>query len=396
MQKACILSIMNSIEHILGNEMQQPITVDKHSEFFICIAKDGIHSFLMLGVMDGKNPKLFARVGKGNKIDESFGTDFSQQLTMVQKALFSNTEATLDDEGITRRKPVDISYQAYSITYKQYLDFLKMTKNINIHQRNKYGAMVIPDKHSDDLTYSEEAVKKLRTGVSCYVPQNNEGKDSITFTYQTLNAEDSKQEEIISQQKKIIQRASTLDVSNTCRSTALDLLNYTLGYTPDVATLFAVGLNYTTTLNAGVPSPATFYILPPPPNCFKLSVTKMKILEVLYERLESIPKINPGAEGTRDKYDELKDLYKKISGEPDLPLNTLLDNIAVHRKKNNHIFNAHRGQSFVSWILQFFGAKTATQQALDRIEKWVKEQIEKNPTECKEENDSHNHPPPKP
>ncbi len=74
--------------------MTEPLILAKDSEFFLSIAKQGIHSFMMLGVVNDGAPQLLARVGKTNDIDPDFG----RQGTMLQKALGDGTLARLAKE----------------------------------------------------------------------------------------------------------------------------------------------------------------------------------------------------------------------------------------------------------------------------------------------------------
>ncbi|KTD69887.1 hypothetical protein Lsan_0165 [Legionella santicrucis] len=355
------------------------ITVDKDSEFFITIAKEGIHSFIMLGVMVDNKPQLLARVGKGNLIDPSFGTSCGKQFTMFGKAVGTHTEASLMDEGISDDEDAtsDISYQSYSITYEQYLEFLALTKEIHQNQLKHYEERELPNISYKNLTFPQRGVHKLRSGIDCYIPTQEESgkikfeyKSINTFEHQCVNDKQQMREEIISGSKEI-------KASNTCRTTARALLNYTLRYSPDVPALFAIGLDYKTKLVAGKPTANTFYVLPQPPNCFKANPTQMKVLQELYKKLENLPKMHPASDTTRKKFDELKHLYQEIAGKPQLPLTVLLDKITVHRVAHNKLFDVRRSQSLISKFAEMLGIKTGTQQAYDRMEKAVKQEIER-------------------
>ncbi|KTC85295.1 hypothetical protein [Legionella cincinnatiensis] len=356
-----------------------PITVDKDSEFFITIAKEGIHSFIMLGVMVDDKPQLLARVGKGNLIDPSFGTSCGKQFTMFGKAVGTHTEASLMDEGLSDNENVtsDISYQSYSITYEQYLEFLALTKEIHNEQLEHYKNRELPNVKYRELTYPQKGVHKLRSGINCYLPtQEESGK--ITFEYKSINT--FQPQHVNDNQplhQEIISGAKEIKASNTCRTTARALLNYTLHYPPDVPALFAIGLDYKTKLVGGKPTANTFYVLPQPPNCFEVNPTQMKVLQELYKKLENLPKNQPQADATRDKFKELKHLYQEIAGKPQLPLTLLLDKITVHRVAHNKLFDTRRSQSIISKFAELLGIKTGTQQAYDRMEKAVKQEIER-------------------
>ncbi|QEY52723.1 hypothetical protein [Legionella longbeachae] len=355
------------------------ITVNKDSEFFMTIAKEGVHSFIMLGVMVKDTPQLLARVGKGNLIDPSFGTSCSKSFTMFGKAVATRTEASLMDEGISDDEDAtsDISYQSYSITYEQYLEFLALTKNIHEEQLDHYKEREVPNVAYKELTYPQRGVYKLRAGIKCYIPTQDEA-GKITFQYESIkNFQPPMVNDNQPLQQEIISGAKEIKASNTCRTTARALLNYTLHYSPDVPALFAIGLDYKTKLVGGTPTANTFYVLPQPPNCFEVNPTQMKVLKELYKKLENLPKTDPESSSTRRKFDKLKHLYKEIAGEPQLGLANLLDKITLHRVAHNTLFDERRGQSIISKFAEMLGIKTGTQQAYDRMEKAVKQEIER-------------------
>ncbi|PWY54364.1 hypothetical protein DGG96_17650 [Legionella qingyii] len=178
----------------------------------------------------------------------------------------------------------------------------------------------------------------------------------------------------------IIDEAKEINTSNTCRTTARSILNYTLHYTANVPALFALGFDYKAILLNGNTFPSNaFYILPEPPNCFQLNSTQMKVLEELYQKLEDLPKKEPESDVTRKKFKKLKKLYLEIAVEPQLSLSLLLDKITVHRANHQKLFDIRRGQSCISSFAELLGIqiKTGTQQAYDRMEHTISKEIER-------------------
>lgn len=358
--------------------MQEPITVDKKSEFFITIAKKGIHSFVMLGVvMDGR-PEILASIGKGNGIDKRAGGDCGQKVTYFGNLLGSHTDGFIVDESrINLQHVVPISYQAYSITYEQYLEFLTITRDLQRAQLEYYKDREDPQGEYKKLSIPEQSVLWLRRGIKCYIPQE-ENSDQITFEYQgvdTFDGESAYADKAI--RREIIDGARDFNVSNTCRTSARSILNYTLQYSPNVPALFAIGLEYQTKLVLGKPTPNTFYILPSPPNCFQVNPTQMNVLNELYQKLENLPKNQPSSEVTRKKFNELKHIYQEIAGEPQLSLVLLLDKITTHRITHNSLFDIRRSSMVNRFIAEMFGMKTGTQQTYDRMEKAIIEEMER-------------------
>lgn len=348
------------------------IVVTKKSEFFITIVKNGMHSMLMLGVMVNGKPKLLAKVGKGNVIDK----DFEHSLTLFGKILGSHSDASLMDEGHDTRDS-DISYQAYSITYEHYLEFLAITRDIHQDQREFYKERKVRNVPVKKLTYPERGVFNLREGIKCYIPAE-ESSGQITLKHQKVDtfakASTFNNEQI---RQGIIDGAREISASNTCRTTARDILNYTLQYSPHVPALFAIGLDYKTKLVEGQLPQKGFYILPPPPNCFKVNPTQMEVLKELYKKLENLPKNQPNLDITEKKFNQLKYLYQEIAGESQLSLNQLLNKITTHRVDNDLLFNTRRSQSIFSSLGEALGFKTGTQQTYDRMINAVTDEIER-------------------
>lgn len=372
------MTLVNTVD----SNIDQSIIVDKESEFFIAIAKKDVHSFIMLGVVVDGKPKLLAKVGKGNIIDKSFGTSCTQQFTLFGKMLRGHSDALLIDEGIgsSNQFPV-ISYQAYAISFEQYLEFLAITKDIHQDQLELYKDRANPVGEDKKLTYPERAVLKLRKGIYCYLPDEEISPGKIALTYQEIGAfkkEGIHDDKLIRQD--IIDEAKEINTYNTCRTTARSILNYTLHYTANVPALFALGFDYKTILLNGNTLPSnTFYILPQPPNCFQVNSTQMKVLEELYQKLEDIPKKEPESDVTRRKFKNLKKLYLEIAVEPQLSLSLLLDKITVHRANHQKLLDTRRGQSCISRFAELLGIKiqTGTQQAYDRMEQTISKEIER-------------------
>ncbi|HHT0594717.1 TPA: hypothetical protein ACTXXA_003343 [Legionella anisa] len=351
------------------------IVVTKKSEFFITIVKNGIHSMLMLGVMVDGKPQLLAKVGKGNVIDKDFGNS----LTLFGKILGSHSDASLVDEwGDTRDS--DISYQAYSITYEHYLEFLAITRDIYQDQREFYKERTVRNIPVKKLTYPERGVFNLRKGIECYIPVE-EYSGQITLRHQKVDtfAKASTFNNVQIRQC-IIDGAREIRALNTCRTTARDILNYTLQYTPHVPALFAIGFDYKIKLINGQLPQNGFYILPPPPNCFKVNPTQMKVLNELYAKLEDLPKNHPNLKNTRLKFNELKHFYQKLTGESQLSLEQLLNEITTHRVDNDVLFNTRRGKNIFSSLIVALGFKTGTQQTYDRMTKTVTDEIKREKT----------------
>ncbi len=112
----------------------KPLILSKQDEYFVAVAKQKNHSFVMLGVIHNGEPKLLLRVGKTNNIDPHFSDKLNlyKEMMMLGKVLGRKMLARIDDEGITRKenKRDIITYQAYSITFDQTRQFMSMISKI--------------------------------------------------------------------------------------------------------------------------------------------------------------------------------------------------------------------------------------------------------------------------
>ncbi len=112
--------------------MPMTFKASKTDEYFISIAKQGLHSFIMLGVVVDKQPQLLARVAKKYR-SHHMPNACAEPCLMA----FSNIKATFSSEPISHRDPThtrDITYSAYAITYQQTVDLFNYLKKINKQQ----------------------------------------------------------------------------------------------------------------------------------------------------------------------------------------------------------------------------------------------------------------------
>ncbi|KTD40984.1 hypothetical protein [Legionella parisiensis] len=327
-------------------EYQPPesLTVNKITDhFFISINKKMGHSFIMLGVYDqNKFRHVLCRVGKVAEVevDENGETDYPTNLQFLCNALFFASKAYLKDEGVSRKKRgnVPITYQAYDISYEQYIEFVRILESLRGHD-----------------TYT------------CYKPDSDSAKDEVTLT--------------LTSEKKLssvnVNKLNTdlleLNVGNTCRHAAIELIEAIqhVPISPSVSSSFLTNLPYETVLEYGSPSEnLPFYVLPPPPASFQSDKAKEKVITKLYSRMENMLLLEPDSQYTQDKFLKLKELYLNIVGSPkDLSLDRLLTNILTWKddKNNQKILNVLRKEYF--WdSLPFIKRQSATMNLLAEVE----------------------------
>jgi hypothetical protein len=320
-----------------------PISIDLFdTHFFIAIGKKKGHSFIMLGIHKAnKVQELLCRVGKVFDLKEN--ADKEVEICSVFDALagasFSSTAAKIQDEGLNRKKLGHdaISYQAYEISFQQYLEFIRIL----------------------------ESIQTARNSFKCYKP--------ISRTYNTILLESTREKVLKARPLAgtLFSAIHDLSLDNNCRHGAIKLVEETLGQpvSPLVSTNFFNDLPYKTFLDFGVPSQdIPFYVLPPPPNSYtSLNAEKIKILEKLYNRMEQILLLDPNSEATQKKFNCLKDFYKgQIAEEIKEPsIERLLYNIQTWKKENYQVLTTLRKTYF--WD-ELFTRKSATLNMIEEME----------------------------
>jgi len=307
-----------------GNEF----AVDKKSEFFIALGKTGIHSFVMLGVMQAGEPKLLARVGKTNSVDKDFG----RGCKMTAKALFSHTDSELHNESL--RLWNDISYSAYAINYAHYQQFMKLA-----------------------------SLAQGSAELECYQTVR-EDDDTYVMSFDSLakpelaNASEREQ--------AIVQRTKNLHVTNTCRNTAIDLVEYTQGtqLSSNVSHTFFRDLPVKAVFNSGKPD-RHFYVFPLPPAAHEADHEKMVILTKIYKRMEQLLQKEPYSQNTIEKFEALKTLYQQQAGVPNGNIEDALVGIKQWKEEHKAVISQLRDQSFFG---KLFVSKSSTVAMADDIE----------------------------
>ena len=301
------------------------LAVDKKSEFFIALGKTGIHSFVMLGVMQAGEPKLLARVGKTILVDKD-------PCKVIAKALFGHTDSELENESLKLWD--NISYAAYAINYAHYQQFIKLT---SLAQGSK--------------------------GLKCYQTVR-EDDDTYVMSYDLLaqpelaNASEREQ--------AIVQRTKNLHLTNTCRNTAIDLVEYTQGtqLSGNVSHTFFRDLPLSAVFNSGKPD-RHFYVLPLPPAAHEADQEKMVILTKIYKRMEQLLQKDPYGQNTIEKFKALKMLYQQQAGVPNGNIVEALASIKQWKADHKAVISQLRDQSFFG---KLFVSQSSTSAMADDIE----------------------------
>lgn len=334
------------------------ITLNKKDEYFISIAYQEIHSFMMLGVVKDGQPKLLARVGKIYDINP----------TSLRKNAFLGKLSRLADEGIFRREGniAVINYQAYAINYEQVKEFLGMIAEIEQRQlKNQEIVNGIKRK------YGSDGIEKV--AIKCFVPVKENG-DIVEFKLEKLKeCEFLTTEEIKAKtSSEVASGVQQIHLNNTCRTSSKNIVEAILGFATDVSSYFFIAPKHQSKLIAGQPAKESFYILPLPPNCVNVSKEQEAALKKIYKRLEEIPKLNPESAETRKKFDALKSMYKDIAGENHLSAKALFGKILEHEDKNQNSLFEKRSPNFLS---KLFSLSSSTKRMFEDMEKGLKKMM---------------------
>lgn len=354
--------------------------IKRDQQFFLSVAQQGTkHSFMMLGfIKEDGTPGLLARVGKTNDIERPRNTNIFVQV--FGKANI----ARIRDEGIFRKKeqPTSITYKAYAINFEQLKEFLALIAELERKQLEnpiiKKAIDENPKLKDPKITKEERDFIESDRRIMCYVPTIERSDGTINFEYKKLEAcsfVPSDKRDPVSREKLATQ-AQQIHVRNTCRTSALDIVESVLGFQTDISKEFFVAPPYKTTLHFGIPEKSTFYILPAPPNVNEhLSPRQLRVLQRLYKKLEDLPKLKPDDERTRNKFNALNKIYKEIAGENQLSAAQLLEKIIQNEQTNKNALFSLRSPSFFS---RLFSIQSSTEKTFSKIKK----ELEKdNPTD---------------
>jgi hypothetical protein len=312
--------------------MRSSITINTESdEFFIAIAKktSDLHSFVVVGVIQNNIPIMLAKAGKhGGEHGVHF---FSESVNHIYNH--------------------DISYTAYSISVHQYKQFI-------------------------DLLSS--AIQQPGRASKCYIPSTIEEPSPlmrVTFHYPKYATAP------MPSQTHLLERASYLTPTNTCRHAAIDTIEYiqeTNEATQHLSHFFFMDLlleNHFPKQDEDSSTTPTrpFYILPAPPHAHSVGIETKAVLTKLYHRMHHLLKKDPYSECTQNKFNALKRLYQTLSSQPNDDLNLLLVSIQEWKNEHRASISPLRQQGLFGQILNQFNItyKSSTETLADEIEKTV-------------------------
>ncbi|QMT60640.1 protein kinase family protein [Legionella sp. PC997] len=285
---------------------------------------------------------------------QTINADYFRQMGFLCNSLFFKNRGQLTDEGIFRKKIQRdrISYQAYDISYEQYLEFVSILESLRAHNEFEY--------YKPDSTSGDEVTLKLTS------TKIESSPDVKPIPNDRLN--------------KIKASISELHIGNTCRHSAIALLE-TIRHAPVsslVSSIFFMDLPCETVLEYGKPCKRIpYYVLPPPPVTIDESNnTKKKVITMLYSRMENMLLLEPNSSSTQKKFLRLKELYLDIVGpSKSSSIEQLLIYIRTWKDQNKGDLQVLRKTYF--WDdLPFIKRQSSTMKLINQLE----EELQKNKT----------------
>lgn len=332
---------------------------NKSDEFFISIVKADVHSFIMLGVVVDGQKKILTSVGKYTPLPEG-----SKKCTHALLLALSSVDGELLDDR-KRLANSKINYSAYAITYGQALNFIALIEKIDWEQSIQHI----------QKTTCQKYIGSFRPIV---LTDDHQDAETVMFHHDSAK----RQPEDNSKTDAVYEKMQYLSKFNTCRHSAVDLLNYTRqSKTPyNVSKQFFWDLPVKTNLIGGVPNPMLpFYILPLPPTAFPnitMNAPSNKIMAKLFRRMEEIILLQSHSPTTTTKFNKLKLLYNDLaklsefinatSENPEQVVTSMLDSISAWRKleTNKDVFQLRRTYFFIDDV---FTRKSATEKMFDHL-----------------------------
>lgn len=339
--------------------LSMTLIINKNKDkFFLALCKSSQHTFVLVGQYEGFVVKqLFCRVAKCYKNNNNYLKDLYQ--------LFSGGfQANIYDEGITRDHPNEryMSYQAYDINWDQYLALIKSFSTLQRQTANSE----VESKQGNFQTIN----KNQKVEISAFIPLQ-EHNELITLEYRSVKEYCVDFVDV----EDIKESVSNYTMRNTCRSTAIYLLEKTLNIQSDtrIPKSWIQEFNSTTYLFKGSPSAqVSFYVLPPPPDMKSKNKTeKQKIMLKLYKRMEEISHSRVGMgytelkKRTEDKFQAIKNLYQQLAATESMSLPQLIERISDWKSSNKSSLSAHRNPYLWDY---WFNRQCTTMKLVDKVE----------------------------
>lgn len=307
------------------------LTVAKDSHFFIALCQYKTHSFVNAGIILNKEARLLASFGKVSAIEPT--------CAYFIKTLFSQTKAHIRNEPLIGNGNIDatpVTYKAYEISYRQYVEFLLYMKQIAKNQQ------------SPSLT--------------AYCPSPD--KAAITLVWQSLDCLEDAENLNNNDQHQHLNL-----ITNSCRHSALTLLRQGTGLKHPgrgVSSFFFKQLPLTTTLETDAMGlDDSLYLLPLPPEAYAVPDSPLhNILQPLYLRLDNLTVSHQANPLTRQKFSAIKALYQSLTQSQPTSMALLLERLTAWVKNNQTLIGSHRQSHWISF-------PTATEKVFDALLKDV-------------------------
>lgn len=379
----------NTVETIINPKLShkfcKEIKVGDNPEYFLAMGQSAQHSFLMLGVKinDGDLPvtRTLARIAKRRDVDPDV---IANKTCKDIKALKSDgIVSRISNEMFTAptaKEEVEIFCMAHSITFAQLQEFLTLIKMVEEKQleNNEVANGVKTLETSESNDYYDRLEKQrpkdpllknktpIYQGICCFLPEKDE-KGGTVFRYSKLSDYEDTDlgNNLKTKADEIAQQANKLTYSNTCRTSALNIINVALNFKTQISEYFFKTLGYKTTLVGGQPKSETLYIFPPPPKACEdyqsIPLARKMALDKIYDRLLKIPLTNHADPITRKKFDILKSIYNKMAGKSEVSIDTLFNYVG------EYLEDLYKSRGVWAKLRDFLGIDSETKKMMKKI-----------------------------
>lgn len=311
------------------------ITINKTDKFFIAVcATQNKHSFLTVGVQRSNGEtEMLLDVGKAIPLSNNRERPSSVTCRIacggVHADIINHELLAAGKQDNFERK---ITYMAFEMSYMHYLQMLA-------------------------------ALRVLNRTITAYIPVA-ETETTISFDYRPLETFSECSNETSPTLEHLEKNMDHITVRDHCRTAALELASIALGKLAQTSP-FLPSFPFwpfsckNSIMNSRLTQP--LFILPPPPDAYHTDMHTQKVLSRLYQRLGESVLIHQDSKETREKFDNIRELYTSLTAAEAQPsLEDLLKSVVNWAEKNKASVDHHR------WF-HFPWQKTATRKMVNEI-----------------------------
>ena len=309
------------------------LIVSKNCEFFVAICKKREHSFVIFGVHDKEANKnhILCGVGKYFLMGEDASSMMSANCSNGLSFLFDEERGELYTEFYSkdgkicnqfRREEIDISYSAYRISLENYLEFIFL-----LNHSKRFNS------------------KQTLRG---YDLDKSEGPNLEFEFYKFVTRDKPLSEENAEKLKKIDGSARSVSMGNSCRHTALMLVEMVIK--EKQISVVIMQWSFQTIhvlLHERIRKELIYFPVPPPRQpAKKEEMPQHRVMVRLYRQLQTLSSKFLDNEVTYEKFYALRALYDQLDSRKDRSIFEVFEHIHAWDSQNASLIDTKRGFPF--------------------------------------------------